>query len=434
MRRHRLVLLATAAALCLLGAAPTRGAVDPSGYCVASNHQYDPTDLHPGPLGTAPGVRQRRIRVNGIGTQLIEAGPARSSEAVVFLHGNPGSSQDWLGLVSQAGTVGRALALDLPGFGRTDKPRSFEYDLTGYTRWLTAALDQLGVRRAHLVLHDLGGPLGLQWAVEHRAAVASVVAIDTGVLLGYQHHVYARIWRTPGVGEASMLSLNRSGFSQAVELGQQKPLPSAFVNRMYDDFDRFTRCAVLDVYRSANDPDSEFARPQAAALRPLSLPALVIWGRHDPYLPVAMADRQREAFPHARVVIFDDAAHWPFVDDPARADGLVMGFLRSVLPHRVVHPRLRLRVSHDALRTGARTLPVRLTVSRAAAGGLRVSLLRGRLVLGSASRRIAPVGLTSLLLRIAKPGLRAGRYVLRASAEGASAAVLRLQVAAYDDQ
>jgi pimeloyl-ACP methyl ester carboxylesterase len=68
-----------------------------------------------------------------------------------------------------------------------------------------------------------------------------------------------------------------------------------------------------------------------AALRPLDRPALVIWGRHDPYLPVALAERQREAFPSARVEILDSSGHWPFMDDPERTERLVLEFLSTVV-------------------------------------------------------------------------------------------------------
>jgi pimeloyl-ACP methyl ester carboxylesterase len=60
----------------------------------------------------------------------------------------------------------------------------------------------------------------------------------------------------------------------------------------------------------------------------------VIWGRHDPYVPVALAERQREAFPGARVEILDGSGHWPFMDDPERTERLVLEFLGKVVGGR----------------------------------------------------------------------------------------------------
>ena len=67
-------------------------------------------------------LRRGHLTVDGLRTPVIEAGPDVASEAVVFLHGNPGSSSDWADLVARTGEFGRAVAFDMPGFGRADKP------------------------------------------------------------------------------------------------------------------------------------------------------------------------------------------------------------------------------------------------------------------------------------------------------------------------
>ena len=95
---------------------------------------------------------------------------------------------------------------------------------------------------------------------------------------------------------------------------------------MYDDFDRETRRAVLDLYRSVPDVAGDGER-LAQALRPLDRPALVLWGRHDPYLPVTNAERQRAAFPRAEIRVLERSGHWPFVDDQATVTAAVTGFL-----------------------------------------------------------------------------------------------------------
>jgi pimeloyl-ACP methyl ester carboxylesterase len=154
------------------------------------------------------------------------------------------------------------------------------------------------------------------------------VLFGTGILVDYYGHPIAHVWRTPGVGELSMAWTDRSLFHSAMQNGQTKPLPRDFVDRLYDDFDRMTRCSVLRLYRSFDDPDGTGNR-QAERLRPRDIPALVIWGEDDPYLPASLAERQREAFPHARIVMYEDSAHWPFIDYPRRAARDVVPFLRE---------------------------------------------------------------------------------------------------------
>ena len=272
---------------------------------------------------------ERRITVRGIGLPVLEAGPAGAREAVVFLHGNPGSGQDWSNLLCHTGEFARAIAPDMPGFGRADKPRDFTYSVTGYADFLGALLAELGVDRAHLVLHDFGGPWGLEWAAREPHRVASVVGVNTGAWIDYRWHILARIWRTPVLGEVFQATATRPLFRVLTNRGQRRKLPRAFLDHMYAvNYTRPTRRAVLQLYRATPRP-AEMAGRQAAALRPHDIPALVVWGARDPYLGVALAERQREAFPDARVVVFEDSGHWPFADDPERTAATIVPFLRE---------------------------------------------------------------------------------------------------------
>jgi pimeloyl-ACP methyl ester carboxylesterase/flavin-dependent dehydrogenase len=289
-----------------------------------------PSGWHADGKSLPAGVSSSLIEVDGISTPLSAAGDPDRSEAIVFVHGNPGSRRDWDDLLARVGPFARALAFDMPGFGRADKPEDFDYTVEGYARFLDSALDQVGVDQAHLVLHDFGGPWGLEWASQHPGRFASAVLINTGALIDYRWHYLARIWRTSVVGEAFQATTTRSGLRMALKHGNPRGLPRAFTDRMYDDADAGTRRAVLRLYRATDDP-ATMGRRQAAQLKPLNRPALVVWGAHDPYIPVSMAERQREAFPGAELVILDGSGHWPFADDPDAVGRPVEEFLRQVV-------------------------------------------------------------------------------------------------------
>ena len=274
-------------------------------------------------------MRTGEVRVDGVRSPTIEAGSPDAAEAAVFVHGNPGSADDWAALVERTGEHGRAVALDMPGFGRADKPAGFDYTMQGYARHLAGALEQLGVQRAHLVLHDFGGPWGLQWAADHPDAFASATLVNTGVLLDYRWHALAKVWRTPRLGELFMRTTTRSGLALALRRGQSKPLPRERVDAMYAaSKDPGTQRAVLSLYRAT--PDTALGRPREA-LRPLDRPALVVWGVGDPYIKVEQAWRQRETFPRAKVVRLEGCGHWPMFDDPDRLAEAVVPFLAEQL-------------------------------------------------------------------------------------------------------
>lgn len=277
--------------------------------------------------GAHSSVLRTSLLAGGTRTRLLEAGPSEATEAVVFVHGNPGSADDWEGLISAAaGTGRRALAIDLPDFGETVAPAGFEHSVLGYASFLGRALGELGVERVHLVLHDFGGPIGLVWAAMNVDALASITLIDTGILPGYRWHKLARIWRTPVLGEIFQATATRSAFRFLLNRNEPRGLPREFVETMYDHYDRRTRKAVLALYRDTDDPGSaavEFSKLMA----PRDIPALVIWGEHDAYLPATYAERQRDAFPSAQVHVLPASGHWPFADAPDTVERLLAEFL-----------------------------------------------------------------------------------------------------------
>jgi alpha/beta hydrolase fold len=142
-----------------------------------------------------------RPRIDGLATLVSSVGDPDSAEAVVFVHGNPGSRRDWDDLLTRVAPFARAVALDMPGFGRAERPRHFSYTVEGYAHFLGSALDHLAIERAHLVLHDFGGPWGLEWAIANPDRFASAVLINTGALVDYRWHHLAKIWRTPVPGD-----------------------------------------------------------------------------------------------------------------------------------------------------------------------------------------------------------------------------------------
>jgi pimeloyl-ACP methyl ester carboxylesterase len=414
---------ATVAALLLaLGAGSAARADDPdaSQYCVgdggplAAATAAEHTVLVGDPKVPA-GVSETRVTVKGVSTRITQAGPPEAKDAVVFVHGNPGSARDWDDLVAANGRFARTVALDIPGWGKSDKSHPEIESLAGAAGYIDAVRKQLGIERVVLVAHDFGGIWGLQWASQHPDALSGVVLIDTGVLKDYVPHPLALVWATPVAGEAQVASTVRSTFHQAVQYMQPRPLPDAFIDRMYDDYDRDTRCALLRYYRSVRDATSgnlnAVADKQTAALRKRRRPALVIWGEKDPYIPSAQAYKQRAAFPDARVEVFPDSAHWPFVDNAAKTRRLVVPFLRprlSAALGRVGPTRVRVRVKV------AGTLPAE-----------RVTASLG----GSTTQPQAVSGKRTLAIVLRRP-LSAGLHTVTVRAFGLPAKRLRLKVPA----
>ena len=169
--------------------------------------------------------REIEVQAGGILAPGLEAGRRDDADAVVFVHGNPGSSRDWTALVAAAGELGRAVAVDMPGFGKAPLPQGFRPEARAYADFLQQALEQLGVQRAHLVLHDFGGVFGIEWGLAHPDAWGSVVLMNIGVMPGYEWHSLAKRWRTPVVGELMHVWIPRWGWRRAMQGANPKGLP-----------------------------------------------------------------------------------------------------------------------------------------------------------------------------------------------------------------
>jgi pimeloyl-ACP methyl ester carboxylesterase len=369
------------------------------------------------------GVHASRVSVGGISTRVLESGPRHAAEAVVFVHGNPGSSRDFDALLAAGGRFARTVALDVPGFGRSHRtPNGGKFQTTdGAATYIQRVMSQLGIRQVVLVLHDFGGPWGLRWAVQHTATFRGAVLLNTGVFIDYVPHPLAVAWATPVAGELQMAGTTRQSFTAGMRAVNPRPLPDRFVQLIYDYYDRSERCAILRYYRDFSKTFMTAPREQAKTLRPLDLPALVIWGDRDPFIPPDQAEKQRQAFPHARIVHVPDGGHWIHIDHARLVRSLYVKFLR---------PRLSIK-RPMGVQPGNRRMLVRVKVKGPLPAYGVVGRLRrhGRLV--GKSGRPTPVDRTRVLtLRLSKP-LRAGRYVLRVRGRGLAPRALGLRVLAF---
>ena len=121
----------------------------------------------------------RRFEAGGVASFVREQGSERSSP-VVLLHGVPTSSFLYRKVLPGLADQGlRGIAFDYPGLGLADRPDEFDYTWSGLARWTGDAIDALGVFRCHLVVHDIGGPIGCEWAVRNPERVLSLTVLNT---------------------------------------------------------------------------------------------------------------------------------------------------------------------------------------------------------------------------------------------------------------
>jgi len=264
-------------------------------------------------------IETETVVVDGIATFLRRL-PGEGPPAV-FVHGNPTHSEDWAPILGRM--RGPAVALDLPGFGRSQRPEpdQFDYGFHVQARFFERFLTRIGVEEYSLVAHDWGG-LALIAAQREPERVRRLVLTNCVPLLpGYRWHRLARVWRTRGLGELS----NRLWTRRLLALGLREArgdwsrFPPEFVDLIWDHLDAGTFRAILRLYRSA--PEEELARA-GASLGRLRAPALVLWSGRDRYLPARFGRAYAEALPNAELVELPTAGHWSWRDRPELVESI----------------------------------------------------------------------------------------------------------------
>ncbi|MEX2448344.1 MAG: alpha/beta hydrolase [Solirubrobacterales bacterium] len=266
-------------------------------------------------------VEEAELVVDGI--EVFYRRVAGEGTPVVYCHGNPTHGEDWLPFLERGGP---ALTIDMPGWGRSGRPRRFDYSMGGLSAFLERCLAELGVGRRKLVVHDWGA-LALIGAQRRPELVEKLVVVDAVPLLpGYRWHWVAQLWRRRGLGELANATTTRRSMALTMRQarGDRSPMAEEFVDMVWDHWDKGTSRAVLQLYRHANPNRLAAAGRDLARLE---CPALILWGDRDPYLPSRFAHAYAEILPNAELDLMAGAGHWPWIDD-ARVIDRILDFLR----------------------------------------------------------------------------------------------------------
>ncbi|MEA2422752.1 MAG: cis-3-alkyl-4-acyloxetan-2-one decarboxylase [Thermoleophilaceae bacterium] len=270
----------------------------------------------------------------------VDEGP-RAGRPVVLLHGNPAWSylyRRFLPALSDAGH--RAIAVDLLGFGRSDKPAdAAAYSVESHAARVAALLDELDLRDACLVVHDWGGPIGLGWAGENPDRVSRLMILNTFAprLPGPMGRAFTlRVLRARGVGE--LIATVRDGLTEDFLLRAGVRDRGAFDAHAKEAYraphpDRASRTGILAFPRQVPlSPDTavaELTRRTEGLLRLhfRDRGARICWGMHDVLFREPVLELWRDLLPQAGVVKLAEAGHFVQEDAPERVIAELLALL-----------------------------------------------------------------------------------------------------------
>jgi pimeloyl-ACP methyl ester carboxylesterase len=277
-------------------------------------------------LTSGPGRRtpapHRAVRITA-GDLTLRAVRAGRGPTVILLHGYGESLVAWRGLFDRLAADADVIALDLPGFGLSDKPD------TGYTteqmgRTVLDAARALGVQRFILVGHSLGGAVAAAVALAAPDRVSALVLVDAAgvsapVLLPDTAEVAGDAVRAAFAEYAAQ----RTRFTAVHDAAWLSERPEDLAYLPADD--SLYRQSLTSVLR-----EFDFEYLTADRVRQLSIPTLVIWGAFDPVIPTSHGEWLADHIPSARLLVLDRTWHRPHVERPAETADSIASFIRAL--------------------------------------------------------------------------------------------------------
>jgi pimeloyl-ACP methyl ester carboxylesterase len=253
-------------------------------------------------------------------------------ETILCVHGLGGTKASFLPTVNALADDYRVVAIDLPGFGESDKPIGAPYDAPWFARSVFAAMDALGLERAHIAGNSMGGRVAIEAGLTDRDRTGGLLLLSP-----------ALAWLRPRPWAPLIRALRP-------ELGLIQPAPrpivEAMVRRLVPSNNGGWTAAGIDEFLRAYLTRSGRAAFYAAArniyldephgedgfwtrLRSLETDSLFVWGRHDALVPIGFMKHVEKALPRARHVELH-CGHVPQVERPRETHAAIRKFLSDL--------------------------------------------------------------------------------------------------------
>jgi pimeloyl-ACP methyl ester carboxylesterase len=264
---------------------------------------------------------------------------------VLFIHGLGSSGYiEWRFNLDAASDRHRVYAPDLPGFGRSEKPRA-RYGIHYFTRFIERYMEDRGLRSAAVVGASLGGRVALELALENPRRVSKLVLVNALGLGRPNVHVSYGLVTIPRVGEAvmnmardalhwapSQMIRRVAGRLSGASHDLQRTMDDAYLDNLRELYaTEGYHDAYLATVRSLVTPKAMFGGQHDVTkrLNELKVPVQLIWGANDPLFPVAHAARAHSLIERSRLTVIEGAGHTPQAERPEEFNRVLHKFLDS---------------------------------------------------------------------------------------------------------
>ncbi len=289
-------------------------------------------------MWVVPRIERAEVSLHGHRVNFNIAG---QGPPVVLIHGVAGRAAQWDQTVQLLAETHTVVAPDLLGHGDSAKPRG-DYSLGAHASGIRDLLVALNVERASVVGHSLGGGIAMQFAYQFPERCERLVLVSSGGL-GADVHPLLRAATLPGsefvlpllahprvLDVASVIprALGRVGLRTRVDLTEMARAYQSLSNAE-------ARSAFIHTLRGVIDPTGQRIDASDRLYLSSKMPSLIVWGRRDRIIPVEHAQPAHEAMTGSRLELFDEAGHFPHLDDPLRFARTLEAFFDETEPARL---------------------------------------------------------------------------------------------------
>jgi pimeloyl-ACP methyl ester carboxylesterase len=267
------------------------------------------------------------FEVNGQKLHYIDEG---EGDVVLFVHGTPSWSFDFRNVVKELRKSYRCIAIDHIGFGLSSKPEHYDYSTANHTRTLEAFILEKQLRDITLVVHDFGGPIGLNAAIHYPERVKKIVILNSWLWSSKGDPDYERfrkILKSPLLpflyrhhNFSPRFILPRSFGDEKIKPGILKQFTRPFANAS-------ERNGALAFARSLLNDQEWFEESWSQRHTIANKPTLFIWGMKDPVIKPHYLDKFVSGFPGSGIVKLETCGHFPQEEQPLLVTRAMLDFL-----------------------------------------------------------------------------------------------------------
>lgn len=268
-------------------------------------------------------VERKTVTVDGRTWPYLEGGDP-SKPTLVMVHGFGADKDHWTFYAPWLTNDYRLIAPDLPGFGENDRDGELPFDVGSQAARLKGFLDALGIDRPHLGGNSMGGWIALRFAIDYPDALRTLTLMNNAGILGADESELQKLAANRDYNPLVIANLEDADRLIAFVVRKPTYVPARLKPVIYADALKHRDLLDKIFWTIADEME---AKPLNDELHKVTVPTLIIWGRHDKLIDVSCVAVLEAGIAGSRSHIFDHVAHVPMIEDPKATAEVQRAFL-----------------------------------------------------------------------------------------------------------